>query len=236
MRGFWVIFRHFINNIKNISPILHGSEFPKYISFTNCNTRWIKDYWGTSASPVSVMCPCHFAWAFWCVQSKSWCSTELSSGPICWFIDVRGVVSGCKKFISLKIQWKLGFETWAIINLSFPTGDVNKLVRIIFRSNQSSTSNLAIDRAVAGITLSIPRSVRVICFWTLNRSAFPQDLVKYASRSNLISWAREKVTKRAGNTTWQLSNDFVSREKMDEHMFWTPATYDRGWKKEIEGV
>lgn len=48
---------------------------------------------------------------------------------------------------------------------------------------------------------------------------------KYVSRSNLISEAREKVTKWAGNSTWQLSNDFLpSREKVEERMLWTPAT------------
>lgn len=60
----------------------------------------------------------------------------------------------------------------------FPITDVKKLVRIIFRSNQSSKSNLAIYRAVARITLSISKSNRVICFWTLKRLVFPCDLAE----------------------------------------------------------
>lgn len=33
-----VIFKHFINNTKNISPTPRDSEFFKYISLTDCNT------------------------------------------------------------------------------------------------------------------------------------------------------------------------------------------------------
>lgn len=90
------------------------------------------------------------------------CRTGVCAHSRC--TDIRDVVHGCEEFISWKIQCRVKFETWAIIKLSFPTRDVKKKkkVRIIFRSNQSNKSNLAIYRAVARITLSISQRVRVM--------------------------------------------------------------------------
>lgn len=99
----------------------------------------VKNYWGASVSPAlvpsfnEVLMLLFLSFLMCSEQASVFCRIVLCAHMLIHWCQRD--CTWCEKFISLKIHWRLGFETWAIINLSFPTGDVNKLVRIIFRSN-----------------------------------------------------------------------------------------------------
>ena len=182
--------QHFINSMNNVNSVLHDRVLQVHLS---CLLQFHLKSQRMEESQCQIVpsASAQFQWWFEVPVSlvlgslmfrarlrRAKCSIDWTSVPMCRCTDVGETEYECKKFVSWKIHCRVGLQTRAIIDLFFPVTDVEKLVRIIFRSNQSSKSNLAIYRAAARITLSISKSDRVICFWTSNRAVFPCDLAE----------------------------------------------------------